>query len=60
MLTQGRGIAKELHTQIFEPFFTTKQHRRGLGLGLSVSRSIMESMGGTLDFKSDVGHGTVF
>ena len=59
---QGKGIPKEIRSRIFEPFFTTKSAEvtGGLGLGLSVSRSLVESIGGSLDFKSKAGEGTKF
>jgi two-component system cell cycle sensor histidine kinase/response regulator CckA len=58
----GGGIPEAIRDQIFEPFFTTKSDRPrgGLGLGLSVSKSLVEAMGGVLDFHSQVGQGTVF
>ena len=42
----GAGIAVELRDKVFEPFFTTKA--RGLGLGLALSRRIIETLGGSL------------
>jgi PAS domain S-box-containing protein len=58
----GHGIPVELRPHIFEPFFTTKAGLAdgGLGLGLSVSQSIIEAMKGSLDFESAAGQGTVF
>lgn len=46
----GCGIPDELRNKIFEPNFTTKTS--GMGLGLAISRRIMESMEGTIEFKS--------
>jgi PAS domain S-box-containing protein len=59
---QGSGIPEELHSMIFEPFFTTKNGStmHGLGLGLSASKSMVEVMGGTIDFESQKDYGTVF
>jgi len=58
----GSGIPEAIKSRIFEPFFTTKrdQPRSGLGLGLSVSESLIETMGVLLDFHSQVGQGAVF
>lgn len=44
----GEGIADDVVAKIFDPFFTTKQSGEGTGLGLSVSRKIMEKHGGSL------------
>jgi len=59
---RGYGIQEELHSRVFEPFFTTKSNvpRAGLGLGLSVSKGLVETMGGTIDFRSEVSQGTLF
>ncbi|MCD6333974.1 MAG: hypothetical protein J7M27_01405 [Candidatus Latescibacteria bacterium] len=59
---RGSGIPEEVGHRIFEPFFTTKSGLTtgGLGLGLSVSKNIVESLGGSLDFESAAGQGTVF
>jgi signal transduction histidine kinase len=44
----GRGVDPALRDRIFEPFFTTSQSERALGLGLPVSRAIVEAHGGQL------------
>ncbi len=54
----GPGIAPKVLPCIFEPFFTTKT--RGSGLGLSVARRNVESMGGTIDVTTELGRGTCF
>jgi len=54
----GIGIARENFDRIFEAFFTTKA--QGLGLGLSISRSIIEAHGGFLSAQPNAGHGTTF
>ena len=58
----GPGVPEELHGRIFEPFFTTKCNHEGagLGLGLSISRSLVQAMGGTIDFETKPGERTVF
>ncbi len=59
---QGHGIPEKLHSRIFEPFFTTKSGLKdtGLGLGLSISKGIVESMEGSLKFKNILNQGTIF
>ena len=54
----GEGIATEHHSAIFQPFMTTRGD--GSGLGLSVSRTIVESYGGTLTVESVPGEGATF
>lgn len=54
----GCGIPPERLAVIFEDFVTTK--RRGLGLGLAISKKIVEQLGGTISVTSEVGKGTVF
>jgi len=48
---EGPGIPEELSALVFEPFFTTKAHGQGTGLGLSVSRQIVEQFGGSLRYE---------
>ena len=56
----GPGIPSDLHERIAEPFFTTKQTGEGLGLGLSISRTIVSEFGGALTFSSREGRGSTF
>jgi PAS domain S-box-containing protein len=62
VVDQGAGIPPDVSSHIFEPFFTTKQGtaKGGMGLGLAVSRSLVEAMGGTLRFSSKPGAGSSF
>lgn len=54
----GVGIDPDLAARIFEPFFTTK--REGIGLGLFLSKAIVERHGGTIEIEpNDKGHGTL-
>jgi signal transduction histidine kinase len=54
----GAGMDAETLARIFQPFFTTKP--KGMGLGLSISRTIVETHGGTLSAHSAPGEGSTF
>jgi two-component system sensor kinase FixL len=54
----GSGIAPEILGQLFQPFVTTK--KTGMGVGLSISRTIVESHGGRLWAEARPGGGTIF
>jgi signal transduction histidine kinase len=54
----GCGIPPDRLQAIFEDFVTTK--RRGLGLGLAITRKIVEQLGGRISVASEVGKGTTF
>ncbi len=54
----GEGIPKEIIRKLFEPLFTTKT--KGVGLGLAVTKSLVEGHGGTIKVKSKVGIGSTF
>lgn len=56
----GIGIAPEVLPMIFAPFFTTKQKDEGTGLGLSLSRQIIQDHGGEIRVQSTVGSHTTF
>jgi signal transduction histidine kinase len=56
----GPGIPPENIEKIFEPFFTTKPPGEGTGLGLSVSRGIIEKLGGAISVESKLGKGAIF
>jgi len=56
----GSGIPENIREKIFEPFFTTKKEGLGTGLGLSLTKKIVESFGGEIRVKSEMGRGSVF
>ena len=56
----GVGIAQDVISRIFDPFYTTSEVGEGMGLGLSVSHSIVKRHGGTLSVFSEMNVGTTF
>ena len=58
VIDQGEGISEEVARQLFTPFFTTK--KEGMGLGLSLCRTVIEQHGGFLGYKNAWPQGTIF
>ncbi len=56
----GTGIPADILPNIFEPFLTTKESGHGVGLGLAISRGIMERHSGRIEVQSEAGKGTTF
>jgi two-component system sensor kinase FixL len=54
----GPGITPQVAAQLFQPFVTTKRH--GMGVGLSISRTIIEAHGGELHLRPNPGGGAIF
>lgn len=56
----GPGIPEEARAKIFEPYFTTKKPDKGTGLGLFITKTLVESMGGRIEVESRRNKGTSF
>ena len=56
----GPGVPEELRARVFEPFFTTKQREQGTGMGLAISKRIVDEHGGTLELACEPGRPTRF
>ena len=57
---EGEGIAAEILDKIFEPFFTTKPKGEGTGLGLSLSKRLVEANNGRIEVITQKGEGSTF
>jgi two-component system NtrC family sensor kinase len=60
IIDNGTGIDPALLPRLFDPFVTTKEVGKGVGLGLAISRSIVERHQGTITVQSEPGKGTTF
>jgi signal transduction histidine kinase len=56
----GCGMDEETREKIFEPFFTTRVRENGSGLGLFVSKNLIEKLGGRIEVESKLGVGSTF
>ncbi len=60
IIDNGCGMEKKIREKIFEPFFTTKGSESGAGLGLFVSKILVEGLGGSIEVESRPGKGSTF
>jgi signal transduction histidine kinase len=56
----GCGMSADIMQRMFDPFFTTKDQDRGIGLGMAIVASILDTHGATIEVESRVGVGTTF
>ncbi|MEQ1665967.1 MAG: ATP-binding protein, partial [Bdellovibrionales bacterium] len=56
----GGGVEKEIEKQIFDFFFTTKSSGQGTGIGLSMSKNIVDRFGGDIRLENQIGIGSKF
>lgn len=59
IVDQGTGINADTLRRIGEPFFTTKEPGKGMGLGVYLARNLLQRLGGTIEYSSEPGRGTV-
>ena len=55
---KGPGISEDILPRLGEPFFTTKGPGKGLGLGLFITKTFADRIGGSLSFTSELHRGT--
>jgi two-component system sensor histidine kinase RegB len=55
---RGRGMSQETLARLGEPFFTTKEPGHGMGLGLFLTRAVLDKLGGSISIESEPGQGT--
>jgi signal transduction histidine kinase len=60
IVDDGNGIAPEQMPRIFDPYFTTRQGKSGTGLGLYITKKVVDDHHGTIKVDSAVGRGTTF
>jgi len=60
IIDSGEGMTQEVQQKIFDPFFTTKEVGEGVGMGLSISFAIINTLGGKISCKSSPGNWTEF
>jgi two-component system sensor histidine kinase PilS (NtrC family) len=58
VMDQGKGLTEEQKDKIFFPFYSTKKN--GTGLGLAIVQRLVNNLGGKIEFKSQLGKGSVF
>jgi len=54
----GEGMPEERLRRVFDPFFTTKESDKNTGLGLSITKGIIDKHRGTIEIESEPGRGT--
>ncbi len=55
---QGEGIEQDKLSKVTEPFYSTKEAGKGMGLGLFLTQTVLQSLNGTLEIQSTLGKGT--